>query len=315
MIVSVILCSYNRCGSLATALESIAASKLPDSMDWEVLVIDNNSSDKTREVAQGFCQRFPNRFHYFFEPRQGKSFALNTGIQAARGEVLAFTDDDVIVEPTWLFEISEPLRGEEWAGAGGRIRPARKFTPPKWLNLEGEFEMGGQLVLFDRGDASIELSVPPFGANMAFRSAIFKEYGGFRTDLGPEGTAQIRGEDTEFCERLTKAGCRMYYVPSAIVYHEIPEYRLKKSFFLPWWIGKGVAQIRSKKPQPPMWAGIPSQYRSIGNRVLNRIPKASWRWIWERDPKMRFFLKCQVWMLAGETKELFAQSRRQNGTR
>src|ERR1700722_16738649 len=102
MIVSVIICTYNRCKSLATALESVAASKLPDSMDWEVLVIDNNSSDKTSEVAQGFCQRFPNRFRYFFEPRQGKSFALNTGIQAARGEVLAFTDDDVIVEPTWL---------------------------------------------------------------------------------------------------------------------------------------------------------------------------------------------------------------------
>jgi len=309
-IVSVILCTYNRSQSLAKALESLAASKFPDSTDWEIMVIDNNSTDHTRDVAQEFCRRYPNHFRYIFEPQQGKSFALNTGIREARGEVLAFTDDDLTVDPSWLHDLTAPLFGNEWAGVGGRIRPERKFTQPKWLALEGEYEMGGLLVLFDQGNVSRELPKPPFGANMAFKSSLFKELGGFRTDLGPP--PKIRGEDTEFCERVMKAGYKFYYAASAINYHEIPEGRLKRSYFLPWWIGKGRAQVRSKKPQPPFWGGIPAEYRSMGNRILRRAPKAIWYWIKEPNPSTRFFYKCQVWLLAGEVMELYAQAGRPN---
>ena len=125
MKISVILCTYNRCQSLAKALESVAGSTLPDAVDWEVLVIDNNSGDQTRTVVEQASALHLGRFRYIFEPRPGKSHALNTGILAAHGNVLAFVDDDVTVEPTWLQSLTAPLDDEHLAGSGGRILPPR----------------------------------------------------------------------------------------------------------------------------------------------------------------------------------------------
>src|SRR5215472_12967431 len=100
--VTVVVCTYNRCRDLAVALESIAASEMPSSVWWEVLVVDNNSTDETRDVVHAFCERNADRFRYIFEPKQGLSHARNAGIANSYGEVLAFTDDDVTVSPAWL---------------------------------------------------------------------------------------------------------------------------------------------------------------------------------------------------------------------
>ena len=118
---SVILCTYNRCQSLEKALASVAASRTPDRTDWEVLVIDNNSKDQTRQVIEECASRNPGRFRYIFEAKQGKSNALNTGIREARGDILAFMDDDVLVEPSWLDSLTRPLRESNVSGTGGRI--------------------------------------------------------------------------------------------------------------------------------------------------------------------------------------------------
>ena len=120
MKITVILCTYNRCESLSMALESVALSSLPASVEWDVLVVDNNSRDLTRPVVEKFCQRFPKRFKYVFEARQGKSFALNRGIREAAGDVLVFIDDDITVEPNWLFELTKPLSDSQWAGDRGK---------------------------------------------------------------------------------------------------------------------------------------------------------------------------------------------------
>lgn len=118
MNITVILCTYNRCQSLAKALDSVANSMLPSSVECEVLIVDNNSRDRTRQIAEEFCLKYPDRFRYVFEIQQGKSFALNTAIREARGNVLAFMDDDVTVEPTWLQNLTLALDGGEWSGAG-----------------------------------------------------------------------------------------------------------------------------------------------------------------------------------------------------
>src|SRR5713101_723494 len=119
MKITAIICTYNRCQSLTKALESVAHSTVPKSSEWEVVVVDNNSRDETRKATEEFCRRYPNRFRYIFEPQQGKSYALNTAIREARGEVLAFMDDDVTVEPTWLRNLTSNLEGRKWSGAGG----------------------------------------------------------------------------------------------------------------------------------------------------------------------------------------------------
>jgi glycosyltransferase involved in cell wall biosynthesis len=303
--ISVIICSYNRWQSLAKTLESVAASTVSSSLEWEVLVVDNNSTDRTRELADEFCRRYPNQFRYIFEAQQGKSHALNTGIREARGEVLAFTDDDVTVESTWLENLTANLLGNEWVGAGGRVFPEPGVVFPSWLALNGPHSMAGLLVLLDRGSAACELIEAPFGANMAFRKAMFEKYGGFRTDLGPP--PKLRGEDTEFCLRLMKTGERLRYEPSAVVYHAVPADRLKKTYFLSWWFGHGRCMMRLRAKRPPVW-GMPSEFFSIGKRIVRSIPHGVRQWMRATDPQGKFFWKCWMWMTVGEIYEFSRQA-------
>jgi glucosyl-dolichyl phosphate glucuronosyltransferase len=307
MNVTVILCTYNRCRSLTQALESVAACVLPESVDWEVLVVDNNSKDRTREAVEDFSHRSPGRFRYLFEPRQGKSHALNTGVREAGGEILAFLDDDVTVEPTWLQNLTAGLHSNEWAGAAGRIFPDRDVALPPWLLLEGPCSLGGALCgLFDRGDNPGELDGAPHGANMAYRKAMFEKYGCFRTDLGPP--PNIHGEDTEFGQRLMRAGERLRYEPSAIVRHPVLEARLNKKYFLTWCFDHGRCTIRLREKRPPV-LGIPERYFAIASRMMHLLPVRAMRWMRARDSKWRFWCKCYVWMTVGEIVEICRRPR------
>jgi glycosyltransferase involved in cell wall biosynthesis len=160
MNVTVILCTYNRCQSLAKALESVLASDVPESVSWEVAVVDNNSRDETRAVAEEFISRYPGRVRYIFEPRQGKSYALNNGIRESKASVLAFMDDDVTVDPHWLKNLTQPLLGNDCAGTAGRILLG-EFAPPSWLAISGPHDLGGSLVQFDLGDEQTVLDRAP----------------------------------------------------------------------------------------------------------------------------------------------------------
>ncbi len=303
MNVSVILCTYNRCNCLLKALESLAASTLPDSVEWEVLVVDNNSTDQTRQVAEDFCKRYPGRFLYLFEPQQGKSYALNTGIREARAGLLAFTDDDVSVEPSWLRNLTASLSNNEWTGAGGRVLPQRNFSPPQWLALEGRYALA-PFGLFDLGPEARELTEPPFGNNMAFRKVLFSQYGDFRSDLGPRPGNEIRNEDTEFGSRLLAAGERFWYEPSAVVYHAVPDNRIQKKYLLTWWFDKARADIREGGiPRNTRWyvAGIPLY-------LFRRLAVWTLRWMVGISPSRRFSSKLNVWTVAGSILECHRQS-------
>lgn len=301
---TVILCTFNRCQSLREALESVAASKLPDCFAWEVLVVDNNSTDQTRAVVEEYCRRYPSRFRYLFEPRQGKSHALNSGIRESRGDILAFVDDDVTVEPTWLQNLTSSLHGCEWAGSGGRIFLERTFSPPQWLALAGPYSLGGVLVLFDRGDKPGQLDWAPYGTNMAFRKAMFDKYGGFRTDLGPNTANEIRGEDTEFGRRLMSAGELLRYEPQALVYHSVPEKRLRKEYFLKWYFDFGRALVREWGRGPDIW-GIPRPYFSILRKIPTSLAFYGLHWLFALRPQKRFFYKVMVWWQAGQIAEMY----------
>jgi glycosyltransferase involved in cell wall biosynthesis len=311
MKITVILCTYNRCASVAQTLESIAASVLPDSTEWEVLVVDNNSTDQTRDVIEDFCRRYPAHFRYLFEPSQGKSRALNAGIRAARGDILAFVDDDVTVAPMWLENLTKCLRDGTWAGAGGRTVTGHAFSMPNWLSLEAPYYAGAAIAaLFDLGDKTCQLDFPPYGANMAFRKAMFEKYGGFRTDLGPQPGSQIRNEDTEFGRRLMAAGERLKYEPFAIVYHPILEARITKKYFLAWWFAYGLADVREWKLRhgPPIWGIRRSYLRALQAAIRQILPRV-WQWLFSSDPVKRFYYKCQVWRAVGWIVELYGDQR------
>lgn len=301
MQITTILCTHNRCQSLARALDSLTASILPENTEWEVLVVDNNSSDQTEAVVKDFCCRYPGRFRYLFEPQQGKSYALNAGIREARGNVLAFVDDDVTVEPMWLQNLTSALNDNQCAGCGGRILPERDYVPPRWLALDGPCSLAGALcACFNPGDVPSDLKDPPFGANMAFRKEMFARYGYFRTDLGPFPNSKIGFEDTEFGRRLMAGGERMCYVPTAVVYHEVPEYRVRKEFLLAWWFDFGRGSVRETRNGLGPWEIL---------KILGRTLLTALRWAISIDPQRRFYRKCRIWYAAGKIVEVCQQAR------
>jgi len=306
MAITIIVCTRNRCRILRNTLASLAASVLPDGVGWEVLVVDNNSQDETPQVVEGFCRQYPGRFRYLFESRQGKSYALNTGVQKARGDIIAFTDDDMTVEPTWLWNLTRPLHDDQWAGTGGRILPTQTFVPPRWMSLTDP-SIGDPLGLFDLGDNPGQLDRAPRGGNMAFRKAMFEKYGGFITDLGPPPN-DLGGADTEFGHRLIAAGEGLRYEPSAVALHPVTEDRLEENYFLRWWFQKGRSNIRIMGYRPsPVW-GVPGHYVTISKRVLRRLLIPAVQWIGNLDPRSRLKKKCEVYMIAGEMRELIWQS-------
>jgi glycosyltransferase involved in cell wall biosynthesis len=292
--ITVILCTYNRCESLAAALESLAASRVPESVDWEVLVVDNNSSDQTRDVVQDFCRRYSGRFRYLFESQQGKSYALNSGIRQSHSLILAFADDDATVEPGWLWNLTAALVSGEWAGAGGRIVPVWPGPIPNWLSTNDPRTMG-PFVAFDMGSEAGPLNRPPYGANMAFRREAFDKYGGFRTDLGPRPGSEIRREDIEFAQRLLNGGEPLRYEPRAIVHHPVPEGRMKPRFVLKWWFWYGYGEIAdSGPPTDAKWliCGVPLH-------LFRRLLRWTLQWIVSIGAARRFACRRDVWYLAG----------------
>jgi glucosyl-dolichyl phosphate glucuronosyltransferase len=278
--------------------------QMPAIVDWELLIVDNNSKDQTRHVVEEFVRRFPTRCRYIFEPRQGKSYALNTGIREAREEILAFVDDDVAVDTKWLENLSAVFQCEQWAGAGGRVLPEHNFTPPAWLSVEGKYALA-PLAIFSLGTQPEELLEPPFGTNMAFRAEVFTKVGGFRTDLGPRPDSEIRGEDTEFGMRVLAAGYRLWYEPSAIVYHSLPLHRLEKDYFLAWWYDKARADVRAaeitKRGQ--------LSFRGVPLSTFRRLAVWTLRWVTSVKPAKRFSYKLKVWSLLGVISEFHRISR------
>ncbi|MFZ0737775.1 MAG: glycosyltransferase [Candidatus Acidiferrales bacterium] len=298
MRLSAIVCTFNRCEVLRETLRTLDESQLPPGVDWEVLVVDNNSSDGTRSVCESFVERNPGRFRYFFEPRAGKTFALNTGIANAQGEILAFTDDDVKVDPRWLAEVLRAFEKFACAGIAGRIVPVWNSDKPIWYSSEGPYKLMDAICRYDFGDEPCVPPVPAYGANLSLKRQMLERYGGFRTDLGPTPGKQNPGEDAEMCRRLVAAGEKFMYAPRAIIYHPVEEKRTKKSYFQSWYFEYGCTMVRMGRVDdaPARYLGIPRyMYRMLAAEFL--------QWIVALEPKKRFYHKLQTYQIAGEMAE------------
>jgi glucosyl-dolichyl phosphate glucuronosyltransferase len=295
---SVIICTFNRAESLSRTLESLLCMAVSPELEWEVLIVDNNSTDSTKSVSDLFQQEFPGRFRYIFEGRQGKSFALNTAIDAAKGEILAFTDDDVTMDAQWLAQIISTMENCDCLGVGGRILPVWNVSKPDWLQMEGPHRLMPAVVSFDLGNEMCQIHAGAFGANMAFRRNVFETYGRFRADLGPTIGSEMRGEDTEFCRRLIKAKERLIYAPHAIVFHPVEKRRIEKAYFQAWYFGRGRASIRE--------SGVPAsaiRYFGVPRYLIASLSRKLLRWTFCFQPKQRFYHKLQVYETLGQIVE------------
>lgn len=247
--VSAIVCTYNRCESLRETLQALKEQVLQDGLALEVVVVDNNSTDHTRRVVEGARQaaRWPIR--YVFEARQGLSHARNRGVLEAKGEWMAFTDDDVIPERNWAQALQQAFMTYGADCVGGKVLPRWSVPPPAWM-LDPTLRpwVWGSLALLDRGPEPILSGERHprllYGANLAFRKTLFDEMGLFRTDLGRKGSALMGGEETDFCVRLYKAGKRLVYAPRAVVYHTISPERMRLQYVRRLRLASGRSLVR-----------------------------------------------------------------------
>jgi glycosyltransferase involved in cell wall biosynthesis len=231
---SVVVCTFNRCASLADTLDAIGAQQLPPAFDWELIVVDNNSSDDTRGTVERFAATRPDlAVRYAFEPKQGLSNARNHGIGLACGEFLFFTDDDVLPATDWLATLVQGMREHGCDAAGGYIEPLWQAEPPLWLT---ERFYGFLAVRTDSEGPKVARTEEemPFGANLAFRRAVFDRIGLFDPHLGRKGNVLAGGEEIDVLMRVVHSGGRVVYFPAARVLHKVEAFRLTKRYFRRW---------------------------------------------------------------------------------
>jgi len=295
MDISVILCTYNRASSLLTTLESFLNLERPKHCAWELLIVDNNSTDGTRYVADQFAAKADFPVRYICEKRQGRSAALNAGIKEANGEFVAFTDDDVILHHGWLSHLKSTFDTFDCSAVAGRVLPQWNHPKPEWLEMDGQFAV----VSFDLGNELKSVRVPPLGANSAFRRDIFEKYGLFRLDLGVNGSSHtITCDDTEFGERLIRGGEKIIYCPTAIIYHPVDPKRTTKKYFLSWYYYNGVSLTRMAgfRKEGICYFGAP---RWLYREALSNLIK----WMLSIHPNRRFQHKLQTYRSIGQIAE------------
>lgn len=239
--ISVIICTYNRDKYIYQTLEHIACNGFPADQ-YEIILIDNNSTDQTVTECRKFSQNFPDlNYRYFLEPRQGLSFARNRGMQEARGEIFLFLDDDAFMQKDYLRQLSQYLKNHPDAAAfGGKITPLYESGKiPGWMSKwtyswVSAIDKGNEVCLFEGNSY-------PIGANMGFRrSAAPPE--GFNTALGRNKGNLMGGEEKDIFNRMKARNSLIYYFPEIEVLHVIPEKRTTRAYIKQLGLGIGKSE-------------------------------------------------------------------------
>jgi glycosyltransferase involved in cell wall biosynthesis len=306
---SIVIATYNRADLLRDTLASL--SRLQIDAPWEVVVVDNNSPDHTRDVVDSAARSFPVRLRYVFEPEQGRSAALNAGFRLAEGDIIVTTDDDVRVEPDWLREIEFGLATKQCDYVGGRVVPLWESEPPPWIPRTNG-RMWAVIALLDYGSQPIRLGTRvPLGVNMAIRRQAIERIGGFDTRIGRKAGTLLGQEVREWCMRATAAGLIGYYIPSMVVQHLIPRERMNKRYFRRWFYWRGISRAMlyaqtGKDMEAPEQsqldfskvahiAGVPRYLFRSAAVALRDVLGAKLR----RDPVDAFERELWLWMFAG----------------
>lgn len=258
--ISVVIATRNRASVLRETLAALHQQQWPSDR-FEVIVADNGSEDDTAAVVSAVQAAAPLPFvRYLFVQPPGKSHAVNAALAVVRGDVVAFTDDDVQPDERWLAALA---RGFAETGAdflAGRILPIWSAPPPAWLSPA----LYGVLAIPDNGTVRQPLradgGIMPIGANMAVRRSALDRVGGLCESLGKLEGSLRTGEDHEYFLRLLAAGCRGVYEPDAVVRHLVPADRLREDYFRRWLYqnGRDVARLQRRYPsQVRMLAGVP----------------------------------------------------------
>ena len=261
MLITVAICTWNRAESLRRTLTSLASLRLPNTADWEVIVVNNDCTDHTDAVISGFFRQLPVRRE--FERRRGIATARNRVIDTARGEYLVCIDDDVVVEPGWLEAYVEAFgRYPEAALFGGPVLPLYETPVMPWV-IESESVLGGPLAIRNLGPDVVPLSLAgtriPYGANFAIR-AVEQRSVRYDPDLGAQPGRLRLSEETDVIERVLQSGACGYWIPGARVRHCIGHERQTISYMCGYFERLGETEaFRAYRAgtATTFWFGVP----------------------------------------------------------
>ena len=287
MNLSIVVPTRNRPGLLADMLRSLSAAK-PSGLSLEVLVVDNNSSPELAPRVADAARVGTLPVRLLSEPRPGQSAAINRGIREARGAVVAFLDDDIVVHETYLLGVEEAIRDLSGSVFGGRVVATWRGPQPGWINGGRPLETSyGPIVAHDRGDAPQPYApgTPlPVGCNFFCRRELFERYGEFDERLGPGAAPGILGGgETDRLRRFQAGGEPIWYVPRAAVDHPVPFERMTKRHFRYRFFCAGRSIPYLQRPGLPTWLGVPRYLypllvatagRSVARRIAGRTASA-----------------------------------------
>lgn len=279
MELTVIIATYNRRELLRRALDSMLAARRPAALDVRVLVADNNSNDGTAELVRDYEARFDGRLDYVFEPKQGKSIALNTAISSIDSELIATIDDDEELDVGWFETVETNFRDPAVEYIGGPCLPRWEDAKPSWLppdyrGVVGWVEVDSQRARFDDNFPGMLM-----GGNSVIRRSTLERVGKFSTHLGRTDTRMLASEDEDFYQRLRADGAVGYFVPDLVIHHFVPAARLTRKYFRRWCFWRGVSQgLMDRERQAPVayLLGIPRWLFGTAARGAVRKLKGVW---------------------------------------
>ena len=242
---TVAICTHNRADDVKEALLSLLRQDFTGA--FEVIVVDNRSTDNTKQVTQEVNQMTSIPIIYVYEERLGLSVARNRALREAKGEYVLFLDDDAVASKEWISGIVSLFDSDPRIGCvGGKIIPAWEGAEPTWLLPENRT----LYTILDYSDEIVEMQKPaiPFGANVAFRKSVFQSLKPFREDLGRVGSNLLSSEEAELIDRI-RSRYTVYYTPHAWVRHKIPRSRVSRKWLLRriYWQGVSSAVSSERK--------------------------------------------------------------------
>ena len=241
--VTVAICTWNRASSLDRTLASACRLRIPPGVAWELVIVNNNCSDSTDEVIGRHAGSIPLR--RLFQQAPGKSAAANLAVREARGELVLWTDDDVIVDQEWLASyVSAAERWPEAAFFGGPVEPWYEIDPPPWIRENIDLlELVYAIRRAEEGTRILDRGEHVWGANMAVRRSIQSRFP-FDGRIGPSGSNQVRGEEILIQQDMLTNGYHGAWVGTARVKHNIPAARLTREYVRAWYRGDGRGSAR-----------------------------------------------------------------------
>lgn len=298
MRLDVVVPTYNRSGLLRKALASLLQARVPEGLQVEVLVVDNNSADDTEAVVDEIARSAPLPVRYIRERKQGLSHSRNAGISASHADLVGFIDDDEEIDTTWYEVVAREFADATVQFIGGPYLPNWASPAPEWLP-PGYHAAIGAIPPKPRARFDEVFGANLMGGNAVMRRRVFDQVGAYSPNLGRSSKGLLSEEDAEFCRRLMAAGIQGMYVPDLIIHHYISPERLTRKYHRKWVFWRGISQglLDREKPEAVAYFARVPRYK-IGRalRALFAMPRHQ---ITRRGKAQAFADELASWDLAG----------------